>query len=127
MSVKVLIDMNLSPDWVAVLQRHGWPAIHWGTEYAQMVDGGSGRASLSAPSKFSRGRAIAGASPARARHGPLPTARRSAKYSRALSTSGTLLLLRYAAKARFAWQRSGDLRGALSLAGGQRLSGEQHR
>jgi predicted nuclease of predicted toxin-antitoxin system len=31
MSVKILIDMNLSPDWAPVLQRHGWPAIHWST------------------------------------------------------------------------------------------------
>jgi predicted nuclease of predicted toxin-antitoxin system len=31
MSVKVLIDMNLSPDWVPVLQHHGWPAVHWST------------------------------------------------------------------------------------------------
>ncbi len=31
MSVKVLIDMNLSPDWVPVLQRHGWSAVHWST------------------------------------------------------------------------------------------------
>jgi predicted nuclease of predicted toxin-antitoxin system len=31
MSVKVLIDMNLSPDWVPILLRHGWPAIHWST------------------------------------------------------------------------------------------------
>ncbi len=31
MSVQVLIDMNLSPDWVAVLQRHGWSAVHWST------------------------------------------------------------------------------------------------
>ena len=31
MSVNVLIDMNLSPDWVPVLQRHGWPAVHWST------------------------------------------------------------------------------------------------
>jgi predicted nuclease of predicted toxin-antitoxin system len=29
MRVSVLIDMNLSPDWVPVLQRHGWPAVHW--------------------------------------------------------------------------------------------------
>jgi len=27
--VKLVIDMNLSPDWVAVLQRHGWEAAHW--------------------------------------------------------------------------------------------------
>jgi predicted nuclease of predicted toxin-antitoxin system len=31
MSVNVLLDMNLSPDWVPVLQRHGWTAIHWST------------------------------------------------------------------------------------------------
>jgi predicted nuclease of predicted toxin-antitoxin system len=29
--VKFVIDMNLSPDWVAVLQRHGWEAIHCST------------------------------------------------------------------------------------------------
>lgn len=29
MSVKLLIDMNLSPDWVPVLQSNGWSAIHW--------------------------------------------------------------------------------------------------
>jgi predicted nuclease of predicted toxin-antitoxin system len=27
--LKLLIDMNLSPSWVAVLARHGWEAIHW--------------------------------------------------------------------------------------------------
>jgi predicted nuclease of predicted toxin-antitoxin system len=31
MRVNVLIDMNLSPDWVPVLQRHGWLAVHWST------------------------------------------------------------------------------------------------
>src|SRR4051812_39276598 len=31
MSVKVLIDMNLSPHRAPVLQRNGWPAIHWST------------------------------------------------------------------------------------------------
>lgn len=31
MSVPVLIDMNLSPDWVTVLVRHGWSAVHWST------------------------------------------------------------------------------------------------
>ena len=31
MSVKLLIDMNLSPDWVLVLERHGWSAVHWST------------------------------------------------------------------------------------------------
>ncbi|MHB1156783.1 MAG: DUF5615 family PIN-like protein [Phycisphaerales bacterium] len=29
MSVRILIDMNLSPDWVAVLGRHGWASVHW--------------------------------------------------------------------------------------------------
>jgi predicted nuclease of predicted toxin-antitoxin system len=29
MSVKILIDMNLSPDWVPFLQQHGWSAVHW--------------------------------------------------------------------------------------------------
>ncbi len=29
MSVKVLIDMNLSPDWVPVLGNAGWSATHW--------------------------------------------------------------------------------------------------
>jgi predicted nuclease of predicted toxin-antitoxin system len=29
MSVKVLVDMNLSPDWVPLLERHGWSALHW--------------------------------------------------------------------------------------------------
>ncbi|MDB5321906.1 MAG: hypothetical protein JWN40_3537 [Phycisphaerales bacterium] len=31
MSVQVLIDMNLSPDWVTLLRQHGWLAIHWST------------------------------------------------------------------------------------------------
>jgi predicted nuclease of predicted toxin-antitoxin system len=29
MSVKILIDMNLSPDWVPLLQSAGWSAVHW--------------------------------------------------------------------------------------------------
>ena len=29
MTVKLLVDMNLSPDWVRVLMTHGWPAVHW--------------------------------------------------------------------------------------------------
>lgn len=29
MSIKILIDMNLSQTWSAVLQRNGWAAIHW--------------------------------------------------------------------------------------------------
>src|SRR6476646_1017375 len=31
MSVKLVIDMNLSPEWVAELGRHGWSAVHWST------------------------------------------------------------------------------------------------
>ena len=31
MSVKLLNDMNLSPDWVPVLTRGGWPEVHWST------------------------------------------------------------------------------------------------
>ena len=27
--MKLVIDMNLSPEWVAVLQRHGFEAVHW--------------------------------------------------------------------------------------------------
>lgn len=29
MSLKILIDMNLSPDWVAVFAGEGWSAVHW--------------------------------------------------------------------------------------------------
>lgn len=25
----ILIDMNLSPEWVEVLRAGGWPAVHW--------------------------------------------------------------------------------------------------
>lgn len=31
MSLKILIDMNLSPDWVTVFQQEGWFASHWST------------------------------------------------------------------------------------------------
>jgi predicted nuclease of predicted toxin-antitoxin system len=27
--VKILIDMNLSPSWVAVLRQENWEALHW--------------------------------------------------------------------------------------------------
>jgi predicted nuclease of predicted toxin-antitoxin system len=27
--MKLLLDMNLSPDWVAVLKEAGWEAVHW--------------------------------------------------------------------------------------------------
>jgi len=29
--MKLLIDMNLSPDWVKVFERQGWQALHWST------------------------------------------------------------------------------------------------
>ena len=29
MSIAILIDMNLSPDWVPLLSQNGWAAIHW--------------------------------------------------------------------------------------------------
>src|SRR5262245_24274521 len=29
MTVRLLIDMNLTPDWVDYLVQAGWPAIHW--------------------------------------------------------------------------------------------------
>lgn len=31
MSVRLVVDMNLSVEWVADLDRHGWPVVHWGT------------------------------------------------------------------------------------------------
>ena len=27
--MKILVDMNLSPDWVAVLEPGGWDTVHW--------------------------------------------------------------------------------------------------
>lgn len=29
--MKILVDMNLSPSWVQVLERNGYSAIHWST------------------------------------------------------------------------------------------------
>ena len=31
MSIRLLIDMNLSPDWVEALATQGWDSIHWST------------------------------------------------------------------------------------------------
>lgn len=31
MTVQLLVDMNLSVEWIAELARHGWPAVHWST------------------------------------------------------------------------------------------------
>jgi predicted nuclease of predicted toxin-antitoxin system len=30
-TLKILIDMNLSPDWVPVLEQNGWPTVHCST------------------------------------------------------------------------------------------------
>ena len=27
--MKILVDMNLSPSWVPILERNGFPAVHW--------------------------------------------------------------------------------------------------
>jgi predicted nuclease of predicted toxin-antitoxin system len=29
MTIKILVDMNLSPEWVPALVREGWEAVHW--------------------------------------------------------------------------------------------------
>jgi predicted nuclease of predicted toxin-antitoxin system len=29
--MKILIDMNLSPDWVDVFAKHGITSVHWST------------------------------------------------------------------------------------------------
>jgi predicted nuclease of predicted toxin-antitoxin system len=31
MSLSILVDMNLSPDWIPVLTAAGWSAVHWST------------------------------------------------------------------------------------------------
>jgi predicted nuclease of predicted toxin-antitoxin system len=31
MSVRLVVDMNWSVEWVAELTRHGWSAVHWST------------------------------------------------------------------------------------------------
>ena len=31
MRLKLLIDMNLSPEWVQALRKHEWQAVHWST------------------------------------------------------------------------------------------------
>lgn len=29
MSLRILVDMNLSPEWLAALNQQGWAAVHW--------------------------------------------------------------------------------------------------
>ena len=31
MTVKLVVDMNLSPDWVPLLKSNGWSDVHWST------------------------------------------------------------------------------------------------
>lgn len=44
MSLAILVDMNLSPDWVPVLTAAGWSAVHW----SQVGDRGADDATLMA-------------------------------------------------------------------------------
>ena len=38
MSVQLVVDMNLSAEWVTELAQHGWSAIHWSTVGAPRAD-----------------------------------------------------------------------------------------
>jgi predicted nuclease of predicted toxin-antitoxin system len=29
MSLSIVVDMNLSPEWIPLLSAEGWPTIHW--------------------------------------------------------------------------------------------------
>ena len=29
MSLRIVVDMNLSPEWTPLLEQAGWPAVHW--------------------------------------------------------------------------------------------------
>jgi predicted nuclease of predicted toxin-antitoxin system len=40
MSLQVLVDMNLSPEWVGELTRHGWLAVHWSSVGDPKADDG---------------------------------------------------------------------------------------
>jgi len=31
MTLRIVVDMNLSPDWVALFEEEGWSAVHWST------------------------------------------------------------------------------------------------
>ncbi|MGH7135303.1 MAG: DUF5615 family PIN-like protein [Pirellulales bacterium] len=31
MSLQIVVDMNLSPEWIPHLIQRGWPAVHWST------------------------------------------------------------------------------------------------
>lgn len=38
MSLSLVIDMNLSPEWVAELAQHGWSSVHWAAVGAPNAD-----------------------------------------------------------------------------------------
>jgi predicted nuclease of predicted toxin-antitoxin system len=44
MSLSILVDMNLSPEWIPVLTAAGWPAVHW----SQIGDRGAEDATIMA-------------------------------------------------------------------------------
>jgi len=29
MTIRIVVDMNLSVEWIRLLERAGWPALHW--------------------------------------------------------------------------------------------------
>jgi predicted nuclease of predicted toxin-antitoxin system len=31
MSLRLVVDMNLSPEWIPWLMQRGWTAVHWST------------------------------------------------------------------------------------------------
>ena len=31
MSLRIVVDMNLSVEWIPLLEQAGWPAVHWST------------------------------------------------------------------------------------------------
>ena len=41
MSLSILVDMNLSAEWVPLLQQAGWPAVHWSSIGAADAEDGA--------------------------------------------------------------------------------------
>ncbi len=29
MTIRIVVDMNLSVEWIPLLEQAGWPAVHW--------------------------------------------------------------------------------------------------
>src|ERR1051325_6882303 len=44
MSIKLVVDMNLSPEWVDEFIAHGWDAVHWSTVGDPMATDSAGMA-----------------------------------------------------------------------------------